>query len=131
MNTTLMHETLTGSLAGNLTFPQVVGKLIEAGVESYRVDFITGQDVFYAPSGATHTETFPVDPTRVASTFNQPALQQAIREAQADTLRYPQFVPRVCAAGVASYQVFITGRKAIYFGRNGETHTEPFPASSN
>jgi hypothetical protein len=30
-------------------------------------------------------------------------------------------------SGVISYMVFITGRKAVYFGRCGEQHVEEFP----
>jgi hypothetical protein len=32
------------------------------------------------------------------------------------------------AAGTASYSVYLNGRKAIYFGRNGDFHVEPFPS---
>jgi hypothetical protein len=32
-------------------------------------------------------------------------------------------------AGTASYGVFLNGRKAIYFGRNGDFHVEPFPGA--
>jgi uncharacterized protein YbcV (DUF1398 family) len=30
-------------------------------------------------------------------------------------------------AGCSHYEVFISGRKAMYFGRDGEFYTEPFP----
>ena len=32
------------------------------------------------------------------------------------------------ASGCSHYEVFIDGRKAMYFGRDGEFCTEPFPA---
>ena len=41
--------------------------------------------------------------------------------------RLPQ-LRRVMAAGTTSYSVYLNGRKAIYFGRNGDFHVEPFPA---
>jgi hypothetical protein len=32
------------------------------------------------------------------------------------------------AAGTASFSVYLKRRKAIYFGRNGDFHIEPFPS---
>jgi hypothetical protein len=31
-------------------------------------------------------------------------------------------------AGCSHYEVYIAGRKAMYFGRDGDFYTEPFPA---
>jgi uncharacterized protein YbcV (DUF1398 family) len=129
MNTEVMRHALAGSLAGQLTFPQVVGMLAEAGVESYRVDFITHSDVFYLADGRTHAEPMPPTSAPVATDLDTAELAIIIRAAQADTLRYPEFVDRAIAAGVAAYQVFITGRKVIYFGRQGDVHVEHFPSS--
>ena len=36
------------------------------------------------------------------------------------------FIP---AVGINTYWAFLTGRKVIYFGRNGEFHVEDFPAA--
>ena len=33
-------------------------------------------------------------------------------------------------AGCANYRVFIDGRKAMYFGRDGDFYTEPFPTKT-
>jgi hypothetical protein len=30
-------------------------------------------------------------------------------------------------SGCSRYDVFIAGRKAMYFGRDGDFYTEPFP----
>ena len=53
----------------------------------------------------------------------------AIRAAQADKIRYPEFMKRSAAAGVIAYWAFLTGRKVIYFGRKGEFHVEDFPGA--
>lgn len=127
MNTQTMHDALAGSLAGELTFPQVIGMLAQAGVESYRVDFINGQDVFYLADGRTHTELLGPASAPAAEDLDIPELVALIRAAQADTLRYPQFVEGSLKAGVAAYHVFLNGRKAVYFGRKGDMHTEYFP----
>ena len=129
MNTQLMQDTLHQSEAGNFTFPQVVAALAGAGVESYRADLITAQDIFYLPDGRTHVEPMTLPSVLIAEEFSAADVQAAIRDAQVDTIRYPEFLKRAMAAGAAAYQVFITGRKVIYFGRKGDFHIELFPAS--
>jgi uncharacterized protein YbcV (DUF1398 family) len=127
MNIEPMRKALEGSQAGKLTFPEVVSILLEAGVESYRVDLIRGDDTFYMPDGETHVEKMTVPSTKVADQFSQTGIGAAIRAAQADSIRYPEFLNRAMAAGTAAYHAYITGRKVIYFGRKGEFHVEEFP----
>lgn len=127
MDTKVMHEALAGSSEGRFTFPQVVGMLVAAGVESYLVDFVRGDDTFYMPDGRTHIETMTLPAGPIADTFSASGVVAAIRAAQADAIRYPEFVERMRKAGVAAYWAFLTGKKVIYFGRKGELHTEEFP----
>jgi uncharacterized protein YbcV (DUF1398 family) len=68
-----------------------------------------------------------LDPGSIAAEFDGAGLVSAIRGAQADTVRYPEFVRRSTAAGVISYWAFLTGKRVIYFGRKGEQHIEEFP----
>lgn len=125
MKKELMQKALRGSEAGELTFPQVVGMLHEAGVESYQVDFLRGDDTFYLLDGGTHVETMHV--REVAADFSAQGVIDAIREVQADRIRYPEFMRRILAAGAAGYRVYLTGMRAVYAGRKGEMHIEEFP----
>jgi len=59
--------------------------------------------------------------------FSPSEVVAAIRGAQADAIRYPEFVKRSVAAGVIAYWAFLTGKRVIYFGRKGEFHIEEFP----
>jgi uncharacterized protein YbcV (DUF1398 family) len=52
-----------------------------------------------------------------------------VRAIQQRQIGYAEFLRRIMAAGCASYEVFIGGRQAIYFGRDGDHHIEPFPGS--
>lgn len=88
---------------GTMTFPQIVGVLIEAGFESYAVDFRRATAIYYRPDGdsielATHRHEVPV-----AAAFDAPAVQAAIRDAQqlAPGYSYAGFCRRVMAAGCA------------------------------
>lgn len=127
MNTDVLHQTMTQTQAGELTFPDVVRRLTEAGVESYFVDLAARKETFYLSDGSTHTEplTLPVDP--IAEEFSTAAVLTAIRGAQANTIRYPEFVKRSAAAGVIAYWAHLTGKKVIYLGRKGDMHIEEFP----
>ena len=70
-------------------------------------------------------------PTKAADDFSQSGLVAAIRAAQADQIRYPEFVNRAMAAGTVAYWALLTGKRVVYFGRNGEFHVEEFPRSKS
>lgn len=131
MNTTVIHHVLAESQAGKLIFPEVVRRLSEVGVESYLCDLATGAETFYMSDGTTHVEkmTLPLSP--IADQFSASGIVAAIRGAQSDTIRYPEFMKRSAAAGIIAYRAFMSGKKVIYFGRKGESHTEEFPRPTN
>ena len=131
MNTQVVHEVTIATQEGKMTFPQVVGKLLEIGVESYCVDFAAGRKTYYATNGETLTESMILKLDPVAEKFSAASLVAAIRGAQADTVRYPEFVKRSTAAGVVGYWAFLAGKQVIYFGRKGEMHIEKFPGATN
>ena len=127
MSTQVIHQLAVATQQGKMTFPQVVQGLLEIGVESYLVDFAAKQKTHYLADGTTHTVAMILDPGPIASEFDNAGLVSAIRGAQADTVRYPEFVNRSTAAGVIGYWAFLTGKRVIYFGRKGEQHIEEFP----
>jgi uncharacterized protein YbcV (DUF1398 family) len=129
MNTTVMHEFLADSQAGKITFSEVVRRLLDAGVESYFTDFAKGEETFYLPDGRTHVEKMSLSIPAVAGRFSKEGILAAIRGAQTDKIRYPEFVKQATAAGVIGYWAFLTGRNVTYLGRRGETHIEQFPGA--
>jgi uncharacterized protein YbcV (DUF1398 family) len=131
MNTEVMHNTLRESEAGRITFPEVIAALSSVGVESYFADLVRGIDTFYMPNGETHAENMTHHATGIAENFSSSGIVAAIRGAQADEIRYPEFIKRAMAAGITAYWVFLTGRKVIYFGRKGEFHIEDFPGAKS
>ncbi len=130
MDTKTMHEVTEQTDAGHMTFPQGVQQLMAVGVESYLVDFAAGRKTHYLANGETHTETMTLQPHPVAAEFSAEKIVDAIRAAQGDTIRYPEFVKRATAAGVIGYWAFLTGRQVVYLGRRGEQHVEKFPAAN-
>jgi uncharacterized protein YbcV (DUF1398 family) len=127
MSKQVIHELAMATQQGKMPFPQVVKGLLEVGVESYLVDFATKQKTHYLADGTTHTVPMILEPGQIAENFNGADLVAAIRGAQADTVRYPEFVKRSTAAGVIGYWAFLTGKRVIYLGRKGEQHIEEFP----
>jgi uncharacterized protein YbcV (DUF1398 family) len=129
VNTNVIHEVLAETQAGKLVFPEVVRRLLEVGVESYFCDLATGRETFYFSNGKTQVEKMILPLSPVAEEFSAGEVIAAIRGAQADKIRYPEFVKRSTAAGVIAYWAFLTGRKVIYFGRKGESHVEDVPGA--
>ncbi len=127
MSKQAIHEAAIATQQGKMTFPQVVQALLAAGVESYQVDFAAAQKTHYLADGTTLTVPMILEPGPIASEFDGGALVAAIRGAQTDTMRYPEFVKRSTAAGVIGYWAFLTGKRVVYFGRKGEQHIEEFP----
>jgi uncharacterized protein YbcV (DUF1398 family) len=127
MNTELMRGTLARSLAGTIVFPEVVRILSAEGVESYRADLVRLEETFYMPDGGTFVEKMAFPAKTIASDFRAAQVVAAIRDSQAGKCKYTEFLSRIMDAGTTSYVVYLSGKRAIYFGRKGEFHVEEFP----
>jgi uncharacterized protein YbcV (DUF1398 family) len=121
---------LEGAESGAMTFPQIAGTLIEAGFDGYAVDLRRATATYYRPNGETvELATRTAEP--VAERFDAAVVKEAIGEAQALTLGYTYkgFCAKVTGAGCAGYLVSFVGKRVLYYGRTGETHTEYFPGA--
>lgn len=114
---------------GSAHFGQIVGWLVEAGVESYFADYRAGRTTYYLPDGESLTLDLPDCPTPIAETFDAAGIQAAIRGAQQGLVKYPEFKHLSRAAGCIGYVVWLAGRHVSYFGRRGEVHVERFPGA--
>jgi uncharacterized protein YbcV (DUF1398 family) len=120
---------LEGSEGAAMTFPEIVGTLMEAGFESYAIDFRRATATYYLVDGeSVELPTRRVD-AAVAPTFDVALMQAAIREAQqlAPGYTYARFCEKAVSAGCAGYVVSFSGRRALYIGRTAEIHVEHFP----
>ncbi len=115
----VMQECATLSLAGQITFPEVVRRLAEIGVERYHADYTRHEITYYLPDGDSLVVTVPPHAQAAAKTFSAVGVESAIRLIQRGEIVYTQFVQKTMAAGCIGYFVQITGRCAQYFGRNG------------
>ena len=125
--TKLAETCLRGAETNTMTFPQIVGTLMQEGFESYAIDFRRASATYRTVTASwcrRTTEDVPIAPALDVS-----AVQATIREAQAlaPGYSYAGFCAQVMRAGCAGYVVSLSGRRAVYFGRTAETHVELFP----
>ncbi len=140
MNTVMNHATQTlhdvarasfeGSEANTLTFPESVRMIAAAGFNGYLVDYRSGTRTYHHSNGETFSFPGPVYPP--VDAFDAGVVKAAIKEAQqmVPGYTYQGFCRKVTACGgAAGYLVSIVGQRVLYFGANGETHTEYFPGT--
>jgi uncharacterized protein YbcV (DUF1398 family) len=126
-HTAVIQECARASLAGEITFPEVVSRLAAIGVERYHADFTRSEATYYLTDGDSLVVQVPHEPHKIAMEFSPSAVEAAVRQSQRNEHTYVDFVRKTTAAGCVGYFVQITGRRAIYFSRNGDSHTELFP----
>jgi len=114
---------------GSLSFPDIIGKLVDAGFEGYAVDYRRNSQTFYLPDGDNVELVMPHSAGPVAEHFNSAQVAALVRWAQGNgpDYSYATFCERVTAAGCAGYLVSFLGRRVVYYGRTAETHVELFP----
>jgi uncharacterized protein YbcV (DUF1398 family) len=116
-----------GSDEEAMSFPEVVGALMAAGFERYHADLVRAEKTYFRPDGTSHLS--PAAPVEgdFATAFDPAGVEAAIRAIQAGRIGYRHFCIDVAAAGCVGYHVSLAGRRAVYYGRSGETFVEPFP----
>jgi len=114
-----------------MSFPEVVGQLLAAGVEYYHVDYVGLRKTFYSTDGdAVVTPINYEGLPPVAADFDAAALRSNILDSQRNGQKYRDFTRHAMTAGVQGYFAFLRGKRVTYFGRQGDQHTEWFPSSA-
>src|SRR5262249_2567440 len=111
-----------------IAFPQVLKALGESGIERYHADLVLGTKTYFMPDGS-HEITHSFALSDVAETFVAAGVEQAVRSSQRGEIRYREFCARIAAAGCVGYFVSLAGKRAVYYGRTGDTHVEWFPGA--
>jgi uncharacterized protein YbcV (DUF1398 family) len=128
MNTSAISECMDLSFS-DTPFPAVVQRLTGAGVRSYTADLVRLRNTYYGAGGESHDEPLPLAKgPAIASAFDPAGVSASVKAVQHGEIGYDEFLRRIMKAGCSHYEVFIGGRKVMYFGRDGDVHTELFPA---
>lgn len=130
MDSAAITEVARATQAGTMPFPEAVGRMMETGVESYRVDYATLSQTFYGAHGDVVVAAIPYEGLpSVAANLDVAALRAAIVDSQRNGQKFRDFSRRAMAAGVQGYTAFLRGKRVTYWGRDGEQHTEWFPGA--
>lgn len=130
MNANKIQQMAAATISGSLPFPQIVGNLIDEGVEYYLVDYVRLQFTFYGAEGGVVVAPLSIENLpAIASELDIPALKAAIIDSQQHEQKFSHFSARAMEAGVQAYYAFLRGKRVTYFGRKGDQHTEWFPGA--
>ena len=130
MNADIALEAARATQTGSLPFPEIVGKLMDTGVEYYQVDYAAQQFSFYSAVGSVVTAPLLFeDLPAISDDFDAAALRAAVLDSQQNGQKFRQFSQRAMQAGVQGYFAFLRGKRVVYMGRQGDQHTEWFPGA--
>lgn len=130
MDKNVINECLDLSLAGKITFPEVVKKLISVGIERYIADLVGLRKMYFGTKDEVHDHTITLGQQQpVGEKFDAEEIKNTVKDIQQGLINYHTFLLRIMSAGCSHYEVFLKGQKAIYFGRDGSYHIELFPGA--
>ncbi len=128
MDIAVIEECTRLAFEDNMTFPETVGKLNAIGVERYHADLGRLQKTYYSVSNEVVELPLPLSqPPAIGKEFSEGDVVGALRAIQSGKIGYGEFLRRIMKGGAVAYDVFLSGRKAIYTGRKGEFYVENFP----
>lgn len=124
----VVHEMTEASDEERITFGEVVKALTEAGVERHDADLICANKTYYTPGGryevvSCHAVEAP------AQSFLAAGVEAAVRAIRAQKIQCREICSAIAAAGCVGYFVTLVGGRAVYYGRNGDSHTEWCPSA--
>jgi uncharacterized protein YbcV (DUF1398 family) len=126
----VLQECTEASDEERIAFPEVVMKLMQAGVERYHADLLRAEKIYYLPSGDSHRVAAGSIEATPANDFVAAGVEAAVRAIQQKKIQYREFCERIAQAGCVGYMVSLAGRRAVYYGRSGENYVEPFPSAA-
>ncbi len=127
--TQVIQACAQGALTGEMSFPEIVRQLTKIGVERYHTDYSRQETTYYMFDGESVVVPTPHPVYATAAEFSVTGVASSVRQSQQNEHTYIDFVRKTMSAGCVGYFVQITGRRAIYFGRNGDSHVEHFPSA--
>lgn len=131
MNAAAIEQLATATLNGSMPFPEILGRLMDEGVDFYQVDYRLRQFRFYGVHGDAVLAPLALkDLPEVHEVFDATKLQAAIHDSQMNGQKFRDFSVRAMLAGVQFYCVFLSGKRVMYLGRHGDQHVEWFPGAA-
>ena len=116
-----MEEKIKQAYASSKSYPELVSKLIAAGVQSYTVDTVTGIVLFRFANGENLLQSHGTQNRTIAPLFSKEETIKAIRDNQQGKSDYPTFMNDIAKAGVRFYEATLSGdnKRVTYIGSGG------------
>lgn len=124
-----VEECTAASDESRISFPQVIGKLMSAGVERYHADLVRSEKTYFLPGGESRVVPNDDIGRAPAAAFSAESVEAAVKAIQKGEIDYKTFCERVMDAGCVGYHVHIAGQRVVYYGRSGDSHVEWFPGA--
>jgi uncharacterized protein YbcV (DUF1398 family) len=124
----VLYECTTGSDEERLTFPQLIARLSQIGVEGFYADLRRGEKTYYLSMGNNHVVQTAAVGMALASTFSVSEVRSAVRAVGCREITYLKFCELLAAAGCVGYFVSLRGQRIVYYGKRGDSLVEQFAA---
>lgn len=115
-----LQEIIERRSTGKTSFAEFLEELSKIGIIQYDIDVATGQATYKGEH--TELKTEPQVNFVISNHFNR---NQALQIIANITLPFLDFLREIANAGITTYNVNITEKKAFYVGVNGEQIVEP------
>ena len=110
-------------------FPVLAEVLRQSGIKHNRWLLPSCQSIYQIDDTSVVQQGTPlISGTQEIPSFNQDKVISAIRADQQGLTTFPEFLQAVWDAGVISYDVDFITRTVSYYGINGESYIEDYPA---
>ncbi|TGM56875.1 DUF1398 domain-containing protein [Leptospira vanthielii] len=110
-------------------FPVLAEVLRCTGVERNRWSLPSCQAIYQMKDGSVVQQGTPlVSGVFEIAKFDRDALITALRTDQEGRSTFPEFLKAAWEAGCIGYDVDFASRKVVYYGANGESYLEEYPA---
>ena len=85
------------------------------------------RNTYYGAGGKAFDEALPLKAgPAIAPAFDPHAVAATVKAIQRGEIGYAEFLRSIMQSGCSHYEVFIAGRKAMYFGRDSDFYTSRF-----
>ncbi|WP_030728711.1 DUF1398 domain-containing protein [Streptomyces sp. NRRL S-237] len=110
-------------------FPHLAEALRQAGVTHCRMAVPSNAMLYLADAGPVAVQGEPLVTGMIdVAPFDREALIAALRADQAGETTFPEFVRGCWKAGVVRYEVDLSARTCTYYGAEGDSYVEAYPA---
>lgn len=110
-------------------FPYLAEVLRQAGVKRYVYNLPSCQCIYFTEQGQVAGPSHSlISGLSEVPQFDKEAFLGVLRASQNGDIEFLQFLKGIWAAGVINYEADLIGRKVTYFGAEGDSYAEDYPA---